>query len=85
MWTAVSARLHTPVKIFPFGGGADELMLFGEVRYTLKDGRQAEVRVSRFFLFGSFGRCVLPVYILPGAYSYLGARLPMPMPLLMLM
>ncbi|KAH7360576.1 hypothetical protein BKA65DRAFT_188723 [Rhexocercosporidium sp. MPI-PUGE-AT-0058] len=43
MWATVASRLHTPVKIFPFGSGADELMLFGTVKYELKDGRKAEV------------------------------------------
>ncbi|KAL2074786.1 hypothetical protein VTL71DRAFT_8565 [Oculimacula yallundae] len=43
MWTTVSSRLHTPVKIFPFGSGADELMLYGTVKYVLKDGRGTEV------------------------------------------
>ncbi|CAL3964799.1 hypothetical protein PZA11_002276 [Diplocarpon coronariae] len=42
-WAAVSSRLHTPVKIFPFGEGADEVMLFGTVKYVLKDGRESEV------------------------------------------
>ena len=44
MWTAVASRLHTPLKIFPFGGGSQEVMLYGGVAYVLKDGRRAEVR-----------------------------------------
>jgi len=43
MWTTVSSRLHSPLKIFPFGQGADEVMLHGIVGYTLKDGRKANV------------------------------------------
>jgi len=43
MWATVASRLHTPVKIFPFGSGADELMLYGTVKYVLKDERKAEV------------------------------------------
>jgi len=43
MWAAVKSRLHTPTKIFPFGEGADEVMLHGTVAYELKDGRRAEV------------------------------------------
>lgn len=42
MWAAVESRLHSPLKIFPFGGD-DEFMLYGTVAYTLKDGRKAEV------------------------------------------
>ena len=43
MWEKVSARLHRPIKIFPFGAGSDELMLFGTVKYTFKDGRECGV------------------------------------------
>jgi hypothetical protein len=43
LWAAVASRLHTPIKIFPFGSGSDEVMLFGTVAYTLKDGRKADV------------------------------------------
>jgi hypothetical protein len=43
MWAAVSSRLHSPLKIFPFGQGADEVMLHGTVVYTLRDGRKADV------------------------------------------
>jgi len=43
MWAAVASRLHTPMKIFPFGSGSDEVMLYGAVAYTLKDGRKANV------------------------------------------
>lgn len=43
MWELVASRLHDPVKIFPFGDGGKEVMLYGNVKYTLKDGRKAEV------------------------------------------
>ena len=43
MWSAVSSRKHTPVKIFPFGNGAHEYMLYGVVQYLFKAGEQAEV------------------------------------------
>jgi len=43
MWEKVASRLHRPIKIFPFGEGADEVMLYGTVAYTLKDGRKADV------------------------------------------
>lgn len=43
MWATVASRLHTPLKIFPFGSGSDEVMLFGTVAYTLKDERKATV------------------------------------------
>ncbi|TVY31547.1 hypothetical protein LSUB1_G008919 [Lachnellula subtilissima] len=43
MWTAVHSRLHTPVKMYPFGSGADEVMLYGTVGYVLKDGRKTDV------------------------------------------
>ncbi|KAG0646719.1 hypothetical protein D0Z07_6239 [Hyphodiscus hymeniophilus] len=43
LWTAVASRLHTAVKIFPFGAASTEVMLYGTVAYTLKDGRKAAV------------------------------------------
>jgi len=39
MWEKVATRLHSPIKVFPFGEGAKELMLYGTVVYGLKDGR----------------------------------------------
>jgi hypothetical protein len=51
-WTTVAARLHTVEKIFPFGPAADEVMIYGTVAYTLKDGRKTTVslRVWRLFI-----------------------------------
>lgn len=43
MWEKVAKRSHKPVKIFPFGAGSDEVMLFGTVDYELKDGKKASV------------------------------------------
>lgn len=43
MWAKVSSRKHTPMKIFPFGPHATEVMIYGSVVYTLKDGRKADV------------------------------------------
>lgn len=38
MWEKVATRKHTPVKVFPFGPKADEVMLYGTVDYGLKSG-----------------------------------------------
>jgi hypothetical protein len=43
MWTHVSSRSHNPIKIFPFGSYSDEVMLYGTVKYGLKDGGEREV------------------------------------------
>jgi hypothetical protein len=43
MWAAVASRLHTPIKIFPYGSGSNEVMLYGTVAYKLKDEKQANV------------------------------------------
>ncbi|KAF2092313.1 hypothetical protein K490DRAFT_70916 [Saccharata proteae CBS 121410] len=43
MWEKVSARSHKPLKVFPLGANADEVMLYGTVEYVLKDGRQSGV------------------------------------------
>ena len=43
MWEKVAKRSHKPVRIFPFGAGSDEVMLFGTVEYELKDGKKASV------------------------------------------
>ena len=45
MWATVASRLHTPMKIFPFGAGSDEVMIYGTVAYTLKDGRRSDVSI----------------------------------------
>jgi hypothetical protein len=43
MWAKVASRKHTPLKIFPFGSNATEVMIYGLVAYTLTDGRKADV------------------------------------------
>lgn len=43
MWEKVASRKHQPLKIFPFGSSSDEVMLYGNVDYVLKDGKQASV------------------------------------------
>ncbi|KAH8793019.1 hypothetical protein F5882DRAFT_427148 [Hyaloscypha sp. PMI_1271] len=42
-WAVVASRQHTIHKIFPFGSGSSEVMLYGVVAYTLKDGRKTDV------------------------------------------
>ncbi|RMZ69922.1 fungal specific transcription [Pyrenophora seminiperda CCB06] len=41
MWEKVASRVHEPVKIFPFGPNADEVMLYGTVKYGLKAGGES--------------------------------------------
>jgi len=38
MWEKVSTRSHKPSKVFPFGPNAEEVMLFGTVEFTFKEG-----------------------------------------------
>jgi hypothetical protein len=38
LWEKVQSRKHAPVKIFPFGDGADEVMIYGNVAYVMKEG-----------------------------------------------
>jgi hypothetical protein len=41
LWTGpVKTRKHTLHKIFPFGAGSNELMLYGDVGYGLKNGKE---------------------------------------------
>lgn len=41
MWAAVTARSHAVTKIFPFGSGSNEFMLYGTVKYTSKTGQDS--------------------------------------------
>ena len=41
MWEKVESRAHAPLKIFPFGPDASEVMLYGSVRYGLKAGGES--------------------------------------------
>lgn len=43
MAETVATRKHTPIKIFPFGSDSQEAMLYGNVDYMLKNGKQATV------------------------------------------
>ncbi|KAH8815696.1 hypothetical protein F5884DRAFT_189448 [Xylogone sp. PMI_703] len=43
LWTAVKSRLHTVIKIFPFGTDSTEFMVYGSVAYTFKDGKSNEI------------------------------------------
>jgi hypothetical protein len=38
MWSGVPKRIHRPLKIFPFGDNADELVIIGTVEYWPEDG-----------------------------------------------
>lgn len=40
MWEKVASRSHKPAKIYSFGPGSDEVMLYGTVDYELKDGKK---------------------------------------------
>jgi len=43
MWEKVAKRSHKPTKIFSFGSGSDEVMIYGTVDYELKDGKSTTV------------------------------------------
>lgn len=43
MWSAIVSRRHSPLKIYPFGANANEVMLYGTLAMSLKDGRSADV------------------------------------------
>lgn len=43
MWEKVASRAHFPEKVYPFGANAQEVMLYGTVKYELKDGKKATV------------------------------------------
>lgn len=60
LWTAISERLHSPIKIFPFGDGegVNEVMLYGTVAFKFKDGRRDEVRLSYFTLMPVLNKAV---------------------------
>ncbi|KAK0260557.1 hypothetical protein LTS09_004854 [Friedmanniomyces endolithicus] len=46
MWEKVAKRSHKPEKIFSFGPGSNEVMLYGTVDYELKDGKKTGVEWS---------------------------------------
>lgn len=44
LWSGpIQRRKHTLVKIFPFGDNSNEVMLYGSVRYGLKNGKEVSV------------------------------------------
>lgn len=43
MWEKVAKRSHKPAKIFTFGNGSNDVMLYGTVGYELKDGKSTTV------------------------------------------
>lgn len=43
MWEHVASRKHKPLKVFPFGPNANEVMLYGTVGYGLKNGKSSEI------------------------------------------
>ncbi|KAI9658893.1 MAG: hypothetical protein M1821_001853 [Bathelium mastoideum] len=43
MWEKIASRKHAPRRIYPFGPGAHEVMLYGGVDFVMKDGKQASV------------------------------------------
>jgi len=43
MWQKVASRTHNPIKIFPAGPRATDLMLYGTVEYTFKEGGEGGV------------------------------------------
>ncbi len=46
MWEKIAKRSHKPEKIFSFGPGSNEVMLYGTVKYELKDRKKTEVEWS---------------------------------------
>jgi len=73
LWTTVQSRLHTPIKVFPFGANSTELMIYGTVVWGLKDGRKAEIdwagRVNMTKEDGEWKLSFYQVYLHTGAPS----------------
>lgn len=38
LWEKISARSHRPLRIYPFGNNAREVMIFGDVEYEFRAG-----------------------------------------------
>ncbi|KAF2207435.1 hypothetical protein CERZMDRAFT_107761 [Cercospora zeae-maydis SCOH1-5] len=55
MWEKVAKRSHRPAQLYAFGSGADDIMLYGTVDYTLKDGRGTTVDWSARAHFSQVG------------------------------
>ena len=43
MWAKVASRKHTIYKVFPFGSASEEVMLYGTVALSFKDGTAGDV------------------------------------------
>ncbi|KAF5024567.1 hypothetical protein F66182_3330 [Fusarium sp. NRRL 66182] len=73
MWDAVTSRKHTLYKVFPFGPGAEEVMLYGTVALQLKNGSSAEIEwaaraeLARAASDGKFRLKFYQVYLDTGA------------------
>ncbi len=55
MWEKVAKRSHKPAQLYAFGSGSDDIMLYGTVDYTLKDGRGTTVDWSARAHFSQVG------------------------------
>ncbi|OAL53087.1 hypothetical protein IQ07DRAFT_533759 [Pyrenochaeta sp. DS3sAY3a] len=63
MWEKVSSRKHRAIKIFPFGPNADEVMLYGTVKYGLKAGGESGLDwAARAHLVKQDGRVKMDFY-----------------------
>ncbi|KAK7615119.1 hypothetical protein BKA81DRAFT_353612 [Phyllosticta paracitricarpa] len=63
LWERVSIRRHFPLKIFPAGNNADEVMLHGTVGYVLKEGGEADIDwAARAHLVKEDGRVKMDFY-----------------------
>ena len=38
MWDGVPKRIHRPIKVYPFGNNASEVVIIGSVEYWPDDG-----------------------------------------------
>lgn len=63
MWEKVASRKHQALKIFPFGPGSNECMLYGTVKYGLKAGGESGVDwAARAHLVKDNGRVKMDFY-----------------------
>jgi hypothetical protein len=63
MWEKVASRKHKAIKIFPFGPGSDECMLYGTVQYGLKAGGESGLDwAARAHLVKDHGRVKMDFY-----------------------
>jgi hypothetical protein len=76
MWEHVASRRHVPIKIFPFGPNADEIMLYGTLAYGLKNGKSAEAEWAARANLVKDGSSVkmsyYQVYLVDSPLSFLG-------------